>query len=95
MFRSKRKGLYIGGAKEEQLQLLIDKIKAAKADGRGLTFFLWKNEDEQGPPFSLNVDVDNSDERNARKKVENDDDDLFPEPASKAGKSSSFFDDED
>lgn len=99
LFRTKRKGLYIGGAKDEQLKILIEKIKAAKEEGKGLTFFLWKNADEDGPPFTLNVDVDNSDSRSSKREIEDEDDDLFPEEeqkhASNAKSSKSLFDDED
>lgn len=59
LFATKRRGLYTGSiaAKSEQLDGLIAKIKEAKAAGKGLSFFLWKSKFEDGPPFSVNVDI--------------------------------------
>lgn len=56
LFKSKKQGLWVGTARPEDIEGLITKIKEAKKAGRGLTFFLWKNEGE-GPVFSLNCDV--------------------------------------
>lgn len=57
LFKSAKPGLYIGGAEGEHLDALIAKIKEAKSAGKGITFFLWKTTFDEGPPFSLNVDV--------------------------------------
>lgn len=59
LFATKRRGLYTGSvaAKSEQLDDLIAKIKEAKAAGKGLSFFLWKSKFEDGPPYSINVDI--------------------------------------
>ncbi len=57
LFRAKRPGLLVGSLKPEDMNKLIDKIKAAMAEKKGLTFFLWSNNDRNGPPASLSVDV--------------------------------------
>lgn len=81
LFATKRDGLFVGTAKGEQFDALIEKLKAAKQAGRGLTFFLWENTFKDGPPFSINVDVEQDQQQNApahrgygaRRKIEEDD----------------------
>lgn len=63
LFKTQKQGLYVGGADGEQLEALIEKIKAAKAKGRGITFFMWRSDFEEGPPYSLTVDVAQEDSR--------------------------------
>ncbi len=89
LFRSKRKGLYVGTARPEDIEKLVEKIKAAMKAKKGLTLFLWKNDDADGPAFSLSADVaqdfpgkggkrrpiDEDDEDDDREPVEKDDDD--------------------
>jgi len=80
LFKTKRRGLYVGGTNAETFQSLVDKIKAAKSEGKQLTFFLWKSKFEDGPVFSLNVDLEQDrNERPKRKPIEDDDDDDFEE----------------
>lgn len=43
-FKTKRANLLVGSSNGEQLDLLINTIKAAKVDGKGITFFFWLNE---------------------------------------------------
>ena len=76
LFATKRKGLFVGTARPEDIANLIEKIKEAKAAGKGLTFFVWKNDPGRGPALSLSADVardrqDNQD-RSPRKPIEND-----------------------
>lgn len=80
LFRSKRPGLFVGGARDQAFADLIAKVKEAKAAGRGITFFLWRNDptkskNPNGPPFSLSVDVEmERSKQPARKAIEPDDD---------------------
>jgi hypothetical protein len=70
MFKSKRRGLAVGSvdAGSDQMAGLIDKIKAAKADDKGLVWFLWRNEEEEGPAFTLSVDVSQDEDRPKKKR---------------------------
>lgn len=80
LFATKRRGLYTGSvaAGSEQLDGLIAKIKEAKASNKGLSFFLWKSTFEEGPPFSINVDIQQDkpqgNKKFNRKPIEDDDD---------------------
>lgn len=56
LFKAKRPGLLVGSMKPEDMPKLIEKIKAAMAEKKGLTFFLWSNQGP-GPAASLSVDV--------------------------------------
>ena len=77
LFKTKRRGLYVGGTNDETLDALVKKIKAAKAEGKQLTFFLWKSKFDEGPVFSLNVDVEQDRQaRSSRKPIEPDDDEF-------------------
>jgi len=60
LFGTARNGLFTGTAQAEQLDGLIEKIKAAKKAGQGIVFFLWENDRAQGPRdpvFNLSADV--------------------------------------
>jgi len=57
LFASKRSGLYVGTSRPEDIDNLIAKIKEAKAAGKELTFFVWKNDRGPGPAMSLSVDL--------------------------------------
>lgn len=83
LFKTKRPGLFVGTCRAEDLKQLIAKIKAAKEEDKGLTFFVWKNQGE-GPTLSLSVDVEQErPARTSRKPIEEDefetkgDDSLF------------------
>lgn len=56
LFKAKRPGLLVGSCKPEDMPKLIEKIKAAMAAKKGLTFFVWSNQGP-GPAASLSVDV--------------------------------------
>lgn len=58
LFQSRNKrGLFVGTADEKYLGNLIRIIKDAKADRKGVTFFLWKSDFEDGPAYNLTADV--------------------------------------
>ncbi len=79
MFKTKKPGMYVGNLRKEDLEALIGKIKEAKADGKSLVFFLFRNQDKEADiAFSLLADSKDED-RNARKskksnRIEEDDD---------------------
>ena len=81
LFKTKRRGLWVGSVTE--LDPMKDKIRKAIADEKGLVFFLWKNEDEDGPAYTLSMDVSSDEDRPKgkpygkpkRKPVEDDDED--------------------
>jgi len=76
--KTKTKNLYVGSAEGEYLDRLVAKIKKAKATGKGVVFFLWRNDGKfEGPPFSLNVDVSQDSKRRAIEPDDEDGDDLF------------------
>lgn len=80
LFKSRnKKGLYVGTARPDDVDGLIDKIKTAKKVGRGLTFFLWKNDIQSAntPVFSLSCDV--AQERKVERAIEEDDEGDFVE----------------
>lgn len=64
LFKTKRPNLFIGSI--EDLKPLIEKIKEATNQKRGLTFFLWKNDPGKGPALSLSVDVEQPREARAQ-----------------------------
>lgn len=101
LFRSKNKrGLFVGTADEKYLGNLIRIIKEAKADGKGVTFFLWKSDYEDGPAYNLTADVaqdrpkgsggrrrsseDEDAPRPRRRPIEEDDERDAPAPKGKA-----------
>ena len=98
LFKTKTRGLAVGGVEGEYLDALIEKIKDAKKKDRGLTFFLWRNEpDEDKPkqaPFSLSVDValEKGERPGKRKAIEPDPFDE-PEPESEPEADDPFADD--
>lgn len=59
-FRTKRQGMLVGSCRGEDLDKLIQVIKDAKAQGKGLTFFLFTNppKNERSPVAGLTVDVE-------------------------------------
>jgi hypothetical protein len=87
MFRAKnKKDLCTGRVDGAVLSELIECIKRAKQEkDPSLVFFLWRNRNEEGPAFSLSVDVSKPFEKKApTRRVEADDsfdlpdaDDLF------------------
>src|SRR5688572_14487388 len=84
LFRSKRKGLYVGTARPEDIEKLVEKIKAAMRAKKGLTLFLWKNDDADGPAFSLSADVaQDFPGGKKRRPIDEDDEDDEREPAAK------------
>ena len=57
-FRTKRPGMLVGNSKDENLETLIRTIKEAKAEKKGIVFFLWQNEGkDSGPVAGLTVAV--------------------------------------
>jgi len=82
LFKTKRRGLWVGSVTE--LDEMKAKFKAALAEDKGLVFFLWKNEDEDGPAYTISMDVQQDDDRPRGKKrrPEPEDDDSDSEPES-------------
>lgn len=89
MFKTKRRGLWVGSVTE--IDEMKSKIKTAIAEDKGLVFFLWKNEDEDGPAYTLSMDVSQDEDRPKgktygkpkRKPVEDDDEDQDEESEEK------------
>lgn len=87
MFKTKRRGLWVGSVTE--IDEMKSKIKTAIAEDKGLVFFLWKNEDEDGPAYTLSMDVSQDEDRpkgkpfKKRKPVEDDDEDQDEESEEK------------
>lgn len=65
--RSRNKSnLFVGGVKADELQTLINIIKEAKTLGKGVTFFLWKNDASKypdAPPLTMQAVVAQDAER--------------------------------
>lgn len=83
LFKTKRQGLYVGSVNEEKLQELIALIKKAKGEDKEITVFLWKSKFQEGPLFSLNMDIAQDKPKGGfqkRRPIEDDPDD---EPADK------------
>ena len=59
LFQSKNKrNLRVGTCSGKYFDAFLAKVKAAVKEGNGMTFFLWKNKDEEGEvSFSLSADV--------------------------------------
>lgn len=88
-FPTKRRGLFVGGMKQEQLQGLIDLLKQAYEQKKGLTFFLWQQGRGEGPEFAVTADLERErDDRGSsgyggrsgggpRRRIEQDDDAPF------------------
>lgn len=79
LFKSQsHKGLYTGSIKADDLGELISVIKKAKAEEKGIVFFLWKNdevESSKDPIFTLKANVSEPYERKKQIEVADDDDD--------------------
>lgn len=75
LFKTKRPNLFIGTAQD--LKPLVEKIKEAMAQKKGLTFFLWKNDPGKGPLLSISVDIEQdrqaAQQRQPRKPIQDDD----------------------
>lgn len=81
-FGTRRRGLFIGGLKYEQFnEGFLATIKEAYQAKRGLTFFLWSNDDD-GPKYVLSMGVERDkeeredargNERVPRRRIEADD----------------------
>lgn len=58
-FKSKSNGdLFVGKSRAEEIEAIIPIIKKAKAEGKELAWFLYKNKAEEGKPaLALKVDV--------------------------------------
>src|SRR5258705_4228101 len=87
MFKTKRRGLWVGSVTE--LEEMKGKIGTAIAEDKGLVFFLWKNEDEDGPAYTLSMDVSQDEDRpkgkpfKKRKPAEDEDDEQDEETEEK------------
>jgi hypothetical protein len=58
LFGTKKPGLYVGNARAEEIEQLVEKCNAALDADKGLTFFLFKNKDRDSEmAFSLSADV--------------------------------------
>lgn len=91
LFKTKRQGLLVGSVRDDVFDALIEKVREAKKAGRGLSFFVWKNDpNREGPSFSLTCDVERPQEERkpAGKRIQDDDGDFG------AKKDDSLFDDD-
>ena len=59
LFQSKKRGLYVGTARPEEVASLRKKLKEAVDQEKGVVFFLFKNtsDEENQPKFNLSADV--------------------------------------
>lgn len=90
LFRTKRRELLTGTAKDEALDKLVEVVREAKKTGRGVVFFCWANdyasENPKAPRFRVSFSVaedqgpDGYEARPTRRSIEPDPaDDLTPE----------------
>jgi hypothetical protein len=97
LFATKRKGLYVGTISPEKVEEVVALIKKALKQERGITAFLWKSKYEDGPKFSLSLDV--AQERNdrgakpKRKPIEDDDEEEDSDSEESSDDSDPFGDD--
>jgi len=63
LWKTKRPGLFVGTANE--LDDIISLVKKARAAGKGITFFLWKNDQDDYAAYNLvaNVAQDNPNQK--------------------------------
>lgn len=60
LWESKKRGLFSGKLREQDIEKLVEKIDEAKDAGSDLIFFLWENNDKRGrkdPDYTLQVAV--------------------------------------
>lgn len=80
----KKRGLAVGSVSE--LEEMVDMVKKARAEEKGLVFFLWRNEkdedeDKKQPDYTLYMDINkDEDDRPKRRSIKDDDDDDEPKP---------------
>lgn len=89
LFSTKKPGLYVGNARPEEIEQLIKKCEAALDADKGLTFFLFKNQDRDNDmAFSLSADVqsDIKSRKNKRSERIDEDDEEQDERPRKSGR---------
>lgn len=74
LFKTQKKGLYVGSVTDEYFEKFVEKVKEAKKKERGVTFFLWRNDPDKGgdAAFTLYMDVDKPFKKKG-KRIEEDD----------------------
>jgi len=102
LFKTKTRGLYTGTVKDEWLDNLVNTIRKAKKEDKGVVFFLWKVDDEDSKAsFNLNADVATPYEgkkgygKPKRKPIELDDDDDDNDEEAEPADDSDPFEEED
>lgn len=79
MFKTSKKGLYVGSTTDEYFDKFVEKVKEAKKSERGVTFFLWRNDpDKSEAAFTLYMDENKPFKKKGRK-IEEDDGDQSEE----------------
>jgi hypothetical protein len=70
LWKTKRPGLFVGTANE--LEEIIALVKKARAAGKGITFFLWKNDQDDYAAYNLvaNVAQDNPNRKEIQEEEE-------------------------
>jgi len=72
LFKTQKKGLYVGSSTGEYFDKAVAKIKEAIKAKKGVTFFLWRNDpDKSEAAFTLYMDLDNMQKKG--KKIEDGD----------------------
>jgi len=76
LFKTKRNGLYVGSLNAEKIEELVVLIKKALKTEKDLTVFLWKSKYDDGPKFSVNMDLaqDRPQGGKRRRPIQEDDD---------------------
>lgn len=92
-FPTKRRGMWVGSTKPDQTKAIAALLKKAYDEGKGLAFFLWKQQGD-GPEYAVTMAIDNREdrgnngeggasgslgyrERTPRRRIEPDDNDTF------------------
>lgn len=77
LFKTKRNGLYVGSINGEKIEELVALIKKALKQEKDITLFLWKSKYDDGPRFSVNMDLaqDRPQGGKRRRPIQDDDED--------------------
>lgn len=99
LFGTKKPGMYVGTARPEEVEQLIEKCNEALEADKGVTFFLFKNKDRESDiAYSLAADVqqDLRASKNRRsERIEEDDEEQEQEQYERSRKRSNGRRDED
>lgn len=85
LFKTKRKGLYVGRMRSEEIKGIRVLLKKAADEGKEVAVFMYKNEVEEGKPlFSLKADIQ-TDFKGKKKSNDDFEDDVDGEEETEGG----------